>query len=70
MWEKKGHYKYDILEKDTWIDGTASSKHMSNLYEGMFNCHETDNQFIKVGSGEKVKILKKECETRTFVQNN
>ena len=67
---KKGHFKYDVLEKDTWIGDTGTSTHMSNSDEGMFNCQETVNQYIKVGSGERLQIMKKGYKRCIIAQQN
>ena len=67
---KKGHFKYDILEKDTWISDTGTSTHMSNPDEGMINYQETVNQHIKVGSGEWLQIMKKVCKRCIIAQRN
>ena len=50
---------YDVLEMDTWICDTGASTHMCNSDEGMFDCIKCTNQFIKVGSGQKLEINKK-----------
>ena len=49
--------KYDILEDDTWIGDTISSICMTNSAEGMFGCIPADNQYIKVGTGERLEII-------------
>ena len=67
---KKGHFKCDILEKNTWIGDTDTSTHMGNSDEGMFNCQETVNQYIKVGSGERLQIMKKGCKRCIISQKN
>ena len=50
---------YDALEVDTWICDTGASTHMCNTDEGMFDCVTCTNQYIKVGSGQKLEINKK-----------
>ena len=50
---------YNVLEMDTWICDTGASTHMCNSNEGMFDCVKCTNQFIKVGSGQKLEINKK-----------
>ena len=70
MSEKKRHCKYDIIEKDIWIGNTGASTHTSSSNEGMINCQETVNQYIKEGSGERLQIMKKGCKRCTIVQQN
>ena len=48
--------KYDSFTKNTWIADSGASTHMCNSDEGMFQCHATPNQYIKVGNGNKLPI--------------
>ena len=60
--QERKDIKNMILEKDIWIGDTGASTHMSNLDEGIFDCQETVNQYIKVSSGERLQIMKKGCK--------
>ena len=61
---------YDVLEMDTWICDTGASTHMCNSDEGMFNCIKCMNQFIKVGSSQKLEINKKGKKRRVPIQKD
>ena len=43
---------------------------MTNSDEGMFGCTPAINQYVKVGSGERLEIAKKGCKQCTIVQEN
>ena len=62
--------KFDTFEKDTWIADSGASTHMCNSDEGMYQCVATPNQFIKVGNGDKLAILKKGMKRCTIIQKN
>ena len=62
--------KYDSFTKNTWIADSGASTHMCNSDEGMFQCHATPNQYIKVGNGNKLPILKKGMKQCVIVQKN
>ena len=51
--------KYDTIEKDTWIADSGASTHMCMNDDGMFDITITNNQFINVGNGHKLPIVKK-----------
>lgn len=65
-----GVFKYDVLEDDTWIGDTGASTHMTNSEDGMFGCVLVTNQYIKVGSGERLEIVKKGCKKCTIMQKD
>ena len=64
----RSKFKYDLLEDDTWIRDTGASTHMTNSNEGMFGCTPATNQYIKIGSGERLEIIKKGCKRCTIIQ--
>ena len=66
----KSHQNFDMLEKDSWIENTGASTHTTNSDKGMFNCVTTTNQYIEVGSGEMLQIVKKECQRITVIQKS
>ena len=43
---------------------------MTNSDEGMLGCTPANNQYIKVGSGERLQIMKKGCKQCTILQKN
>ena len=62
--------KYDTFENDTWIADSGASTHMCNSDEGMFQCTTTPNQYIKVGNGDRLPILKKGMKRCVIIQKN
>ena len=62
--------KYDTFTKNTWIADSGASTHMCNSDEGMYQCSETPNQYIKVGNGNRLPILKKGMKRCFIVQKN
>ena len=57
---KNEESKYDTFTKNTWIVDSGASTHMCNSDDGMFQCCPTPNQYIKVGNGNRLPILKRE----------
>jgi hypothetical protein len=50
---------YDIINNNTWIGDTGASSHMTNNDEGMFDTTIVQKQFINVGNGERLQVVKR-----------
>ena len=58
----------DTIDDHTWIGDTGASTHMTNDDQGMYDCEKVDKQFINVGNGEKLKVVKRGKKRCTIEQ--
>ena len=61
---------FDINDSDDWIADLGASTHICNSDEGMYQCCQTSNQYMKVGNGNRLPILKKGIKRCVILQKS